>query len=63
LLIATSVAARDLDVKELELVVNYDVTNHYEDYVHRVGCTRRTGRKGFTMTFISEKKSDMHQIL
>ncbi|KAI3474022.1 hypothetical protein Pfo_028810 [Paulownia fortunei] len=41
LLIATSVAARGLDVKELELVINFDVPNHYEDYVHRVG---RTGR-------------------
>lgn len=35
--IATSVAARGLDVKELILVVNYDCPNHYEDYVHRVG--------------------------
>lgn len=35
LLIATSVAARGLDVKQLILVVNYDCPNHYEDYVHR----------------------------
>ncbi|CAH8259903.1 unnamed protein product [Arabidopsis lyrata] len=46
LLIATSVAARCLDVKELELVVNFDAPNHYEDYVHRVGRTGRAGRKG-----------------
>jgi ATP-dependent RNA helicase DDX46/PRP5 len=39
--IATSVAARGLDVKQLILVVNYDCPNHYEDYVHRCG---RTGR-------------------
>ncbi|RCV29934.1 hypothetical protein SEVIR_6G050400v4 [Setaria viridis] len=56
LLIATSVAARGLDVKELELVVNYDVPNHYEDYVHRVGRTGRAGRKGFAVTFISEEE-------
>ena len=37
LLVATSVAARGLDVKELILVVNYDVPNHMEDYVHRCG--------------------------
>lgn len=37
LLIATSVAARGLDVKDLILVVNYDCPNHYEDYVHRCG--------------------------
>ena len=41
ILVATSVCARGLDVKNLILVVNYDCPNHYEDYVHRVG---RTGR-------------------
>ncbi|KAL1819674.1 hypothetical protein DCAR_0415978 [Daucus carota subsp. sativus] len=55
LLIATSIAARGLDVKELELVINYDVPNHYEDYVHRVGRTGRAGRKGAAITFISEE--------
>lgn len=57
LLIATSVAARGLDVKELELVVNYDVPNHYEDYVHRVGRTGRAGKKGCAITFISEDEA------
>ncbi|KAK8939342.1 DEAD-box ATP-dependent RNA helicase 42 [Platanthera guangdongensis] len=57
LLIATSVASRGLDVKELELVVNFDVPNHYEDYVHRVGRTGRAGRKGMAVTFISEEDS------
>ncbi|RLN03559.1 hypothetical protein C2845_PM13G01650 [Panicum miliaceum] len=56
LLIANSVAARGLDVKELELVINYDVPNHYEDYVHRVGRTGRAGRKGYAVTFISEEE-------
>jgi ATP-dependent RNA helicase DDX46/PRP5 len=45
-LVATSVAARGLDVKDLNLVVNYDVPNHMEDYVHRVGRTGRAGNKG-----------------
>lgn len=53
IMIATSIAARGLDVKELELVVNFDVPNHYEDYVHRVGRTGRAGRKGSAVTFIS----------
>ncbi|CAN6440681.1 unnamed protein product [Victoria cruziana] len=57
LLIATSVAARGLDVKELELVVNFDVPNHYEDYVHRVGRTGRAGRPGKAYTFISEDEA------
>ncbi|KAI3836818.1 hypothetical protein MKW98_005151 [Papaver atlanticum] len=54
ILIATSVAARGLDVKDLELVVNFHVPNHYEDYIHRVGRTGRAGRKGCAITFISE---------
>lgn len=57
LLIATSIAARGLDVKELELVLNFDVPNHYEDYVHRVGRTGRAGRKGHAITFISEEEA------
>lgn len=56
LMIATSIAARGLDVKELELVVNFDVPDHYEDYVHRVGRTGRAGRKGFAVTFISKEE-------
>lgn len=52
LMVATSVAARGLDVKKLILVVNYDVPNHYEDYVHRVGRTGRAGNKGWAYTFI-----------
>lgn len=54
ILIATSVAARGLDVPDLQLVVNYDVPNHYEDYVHRVGRTGRAGRAGTAVTFVSE---------
>ncbi|KAL6507950.1 DEAD-box ATP-dependent RNA helicase 42 [Orobanche gracilis] len=54
-LVATSAASRGLDVKELELVINYDVTNHYEEYVHRVGRTGRAGRKGCAVTFVSEE--------
>ncbi|XP_078576628.1 putative ATP-dependent RNA helicase DDX46 isoform X2 [Branchiostoma floridae x Branchiostoma japonicum] len=54
LLVATSVAARGLDVKQLILVINYDCPNHYEDYVHRVGRTGRAGNKGYAYTFITE---------
>jgi ATP-dependent RNA helicase DDX46/PRP5 len=51
--IATSVAARGLDVKQLKLVVNYDAPNHMEDYVHRAGRTGRAGNKGTCVTFIT----------
>ncbi|XP_053683320.1 probable ATP-dependent RNA helicase DDX46 [Sabethes cyaneus] len=56
LLIATSVAARGLDVKQLILVVNYDCPNHYEDYVHRCGRTGRAGNKGFAWTFLTNEQ-------
>lgn len=56
LLIATSVAARGLDVKQLILVVNYDCPNHYEDYVHRCGRTGRAGNKGFAYTFVTPEQ-------
>ncbi|CAD5119735.1 DgyrCDS8331 [Dimorphilus gyrociliatus] len=57
LLVATSVAARGLDVKQLNLVVNYDAPNHYEDYVHRCGRTGRAGNKGFAYTFITRDQA------
>ena len=52
-MIATSVAARGLDVKQLKLVVNYDAPNHLEDYVHRAGRTGRAGNTGTAVTFIT----------
>jgi ATP-dependent RNA helicase DDX46/PRP5 len=53
IVIATSVAARGLDVKQLKLVINYDAPNHMEDYVHRAGRTGRAGNKGTCITFIA----------
>lgn len=55
-LIATSIAARGLDVKGLDLVVNYDPANHMEDYVHRVGRTGRAGNTGDAYTFVTSKQ-------
>ncbi len=52
-LVATDVAARGIDVDELELVVNYDLPYDAEDYVHRIGRTGRAGRKGMAVTFVS----------
>ncbi|KAH7826594.1 ATP-dependent RNA helicase DDX46/PRP5 [Monocercomonoides exilis] len=57
MLIATSVAARGLDVKGLSLVVNYDCPDHLEDYVHRVGRTGRAGQKGTAITFVHPESS------
>ncbi|KAJ1901355.1 pre-mRNA processing RNA-helicase [Kickxella alabastrina] len=52
-LIATSVAARGLDVRGLNVVINFDCPNHMEDLVHRVGRTGRAGNKGDAYTFIT----------
>jgi len=59
LMIATSVAARGLDVKDCTLVINYNCPNHYEDYVHRVGRTGRAGKKGTAYTFV-EPEEDLY---
>lgn len=56
ILIATSIAARGIDVKNLNLVINYDAPNHLEDYVHRVGRTGRGGMKGVAITFVAESQ-------
>ncbi|EON61350.1 hypothetical protein W97_00564 [Coniosporium apollinis CBS 100218] len=56
IMIATSVAARGLDVKQLKLVVNYDAPNHLEDYVHRAGRTGRAGNTGTAVTFLTPEQ-------
>jgi len=52
-LIATDVAARGIDVNDLELVVNFDLPYDPEDYVHRIGRTGRAGKRGMAVTFVS----------
>ena len=51
--VATDVAARELDVDDLEVVFNFDLPNDAEDYTHRIGRTGRAGRKGRAFTFVS----------
>ncbi len=52
-LVATDVAARGIDVDDIEVVVNYDLPYDPEDYVHRIGRTGRAGRSGMAFTFVS----------
>jgi ATP-dependent RNA helicase DeaD len=55
-LVATDVAARGLDVDDLEVVFNFDLPNDAEDYTHRVGRTGRAGRKGMAFTFVAGRE-------
>ncbi len=54
-LIATDVAARGLQIDDLPLVVNYDIPEDYENYVHRIGRTARAGKKGKSITLADEE--------
>lgn len=56
ILVATDVAARGLDVENVDVVFNYDVPNDPEYYVHRIGRTGRAGRSGLAITFTSGRK-------
>ncbi|MFM9874005.1 MAG: DEAD/DEAH box helicase [Fimbriimonadaceae bacterium] len=49
-LVATDIAARGIDVKDISVVVNFDVPEHSEDYIHRIGRTGRAGSKGRAIT-------------
>ena len=56
LMIATDVASRGIDVKDIRFVINYDFPKTLEDYVHRIGRTGRAGAKGAAITFIDQQK-------
>lgn len=58
ILVATDIIARGIDVDGIDLVINYDVPNDAEDYVHRVGRTARAKSTGVALTFISDQEMD-----
>ncbi|MDD5262011.1 MAG: DEAD/DEAH box helicase [Methylacidiphilales bacterium] len=55
-LVATDVAARGLDVDDVEVVFNYDLPHDGEDYIHRIGRTGRAGRSGRAITFVAGRE-------
>ena len=57
-LIATDVAARGLDIKELSMVINYDLPHGEETYTHRIGRTGRAGKDGLAFTLCTEYEAD-----
>ena len=52
-LVATDIAARGIDVSNIELVINFDIPDDPEDYVHRIGRTARAGKTGKAITFVA----------
>jgi len=62
-LVATDVAARGIDVEHIGLVVNYDLPESHERYVHRIGRTARAGRQGVAITLVTPKqKRRLHEM-
>jgi ATP-dependent RNA helicase DDX3X len=67
ILVATDVAARGLDINNVTNVVNYDLPNNIDDYVHRIGRTGRVGNIGNALSFVCDKNRsiarDLHDLL
>jgi ATP-dependent RNA helicase RhlE len=63
ILVATDVAARGIDVQDIAHVVNYDLPNASDDFVHRIGRTGRAGKKGVATTFVMpQERSDARKL-
>jgi ATP-dependent RNA helicase RhlE len=66
-LVATDIAARGLDISNLEVVMNYDIPHVIGDFIHRIGRTGRAGKKGVAITLVSPKEEvalrDVEQLL
>lgn len=56
ILVATDIVSRGIDIDDIRLVINYDVSNDSEDYVHRIGRTARANNDGVAITFVNEKE-------
>ncbi len=63
ILVATDIAARGIDVTNIELVVNYDMPDKPNDYVHRVGRTGRAGRAGRAISFVTPDQRDKIRLI
>ena len=58
ILVATDVAARGLDIKGVDMVINYDFPRESANYIHRIGRTGRAGKEGIALSLISEREYD-----
>jgi len=63
IMVATDIAARGIDVKTISIVINFDLPDNSEDYVHRIGRTGRAGRSGKAISFVTPaEKMDIRKI-
>merc|ERR1712187_277725 len=60
LLVATDVAGRGIDIPDVALVINFEMANNLETYVHRIGRTGRAGKKGVALTFLTPNDSGIY---
>ncbi|MEQ8927131.1 MAG: DEAD/DEAH box helicase [Fulvivirga sp.] len=60
-LVATDILSRGIDIEDIELVINYDVPNEGEDYIHRIGRTARAASKGAAFTFINDNEKEQRK--
>lgn len=67
ILVATDVAGRGIDIKDVSMVINYDMAKSIEDYTHRIGRTGRAGKTGKAVSFVTKEDSvlfyDLKQVL
>ena len=63
ILVATDILSRGIDIDNIDLVINYDVPNDGEDYIHRIGRTARAETDGMAYTFISEKEQNKFRVI
>lgn len=67
ILVATDVAGRGIDIKDVSMVINYDMAKNIEDYTHRIGRTGRAGKTGVAISFCTKEDSalfyDLKQII
>merc|ERR1712038_1598111 len=59
ILVATDVAGRGIDIKDVSMVVNYDMAKTIEHYTHRIGRTGRAGKSGVAVSFITKDNSEL----
>lgn len=59
ILVATNVAGRGIDIKDVSMVINYDMAKTIEDYTHRIGRTGRAGKTGIAVTFLTKDDSPL----